>query len=240
MIELKNVIKAYDPSNPVLRGVSTTIRKGDVVAVLGGSGSGKSTMLKTLNALEPIQGGAIKVLGKDIKAWDERELRKKVGMVFQDFGLFANKTALENLVLTQTIVRGTPRKEAQARALSLLYNVNMQEHAHKFPHELSGGQQQRVAIARALANEPEIILFDEPTSALDPEMTREVLCVMNELADSGITMVVVTHSMWFAENVSNHVLFMADGKIVEDRPTADFFREPKTEKAKNFLNIVKV
>ncbi|KAB8313403.1 amino acid ABC transporter ATP-binding protein [Erwinia endophytica] len=236
MIILKNVSKWYGHFQ-VLTHCSTNVNKGEVVVVCGPSGSGKSTLIKTVNGLEPIQEGLIEVNGTGVN--DKRTnlalLRSKVGMVFQHFELFPHLTIVENLTLAQVKVLKRNKEEARQKGLKLLERVGLSAHANKYPGQLSGGQQQRVAIARALCMDPIAMLFDEPTSALDPEMINEVLDVMVELANEGMTMMVVTHEMGFARKVANRVIFMDEGKIVEDSPKDDFFNNPQSERAKDFL-----
>ena len=236
MITLKNVSKWYDQFQ-VLTDCTTEVKKGEVVVVCGPSGSGKSTLIKTVNGLEPIQQGEIFVndIQVNSKKTDLAKLRSKVGMVFQHFELFPHLSIIENLTLAQVKVLNRNKKEAEVKALKLLERVGLSSHANKFPSQLSGGQQQRVAIARALCMDPIAMLFDEPTSALDPEMINEVLDVMVELANEGMTMMVVTHEMGFAKKVANRVIFMDEGKIVEDSKKEDFFANPKTDRAKDFL-----
>jgi len=236
MIELKNVSKWYGDFQ-VLTDCSTSVSKGEVVVVCGPSGSGKSTLIKCVNALEPFQKGAIVVDG--ISIGDPKtnlpRVRSRVGMVFQHFELFPHMTIIDNMTIAQEKVLGRPKNEARDRAVKLLERVGLKAHAGKHPGQLSGGQQQRVAIARALAMDPICMLFDEPTSALDPEMINEVLDVMVELAKEGMTMMVVTHEMGFARKVANRVVFMDQGKIVEDAPKEDFFGKPRSERAQDFL-----
>ncbi|MBP6122867.1 MULTISPECIES: amino acid ABC transporter ATP-binding protein [Providencia] len=236
MITLKNVSKWYGQFQ-VLTDCTTEVKKGEVVVVCGPSGSGKSTLIKTVNGLEPIQQGEIFVNDIQVnnKKTDLAKLRSKVGMVFQHFELFPHLSIIENLTLAQVKVLNRDKKEAEAKALKLLERVGLSNHANKFPAQLSGGQQQRVAIARALCMDPIAMLFDEPTSALDPEMINEVLDVMVELANEGMTMMVVTHEMGFAKKVANRVIFMDEGKIVEDSKKEDFFANPQTDRAKDFL-----
>src|SRR5476649_3038664 len=236
MIDIKNISKWYG-SFQVLTDCTTTINKGDVVVVCGPSGSGKSTLIKTVNALEPIQKGDIVVDGTSISdpKTNLPKLRSKVGMVFQHFELFPHLSITENLTLAQIKVLGRSKDEAAAKALKLLDRVGLSAHADKFPGQLSGGQQQRVAIARALSMDPIAMLFDEPTSALDPEMINEVLDVMVELAQEGMTMMCVTHEMGFARKVAHRVIFMDKGLIVEDDKKEDFFANPKSDRAKDFL-----
>ena len=236
MIEIKNVSKWYGPVQ-VLNNCSVSINKGDVVVVCGPSGSGKSTLIKTVNALEPFQKGEITVNGiplHDPKT-DLPKLRSKVGMVFQHFELFPHMSITDNLTIAQQKVLGRGKDEATDKGLKLLERVGLKAHAHKFPGQLSGGQQQRVAIARALAMDPICMLFDEPTSALDPEMINEVLDVMVELAQEGMTMMCVTHEMGFAKKVANRVIFMDQGRIVEDDSKEAFFGAPRSDRARQFL-----
>jgi glutamate/aspartate transport system ATP-binding protein len=241
MIELNNVSKWYGKFQ-VLTDCTTTVKKGEVVVVCGPSGSGKSTLIKTVNALEPFQKGSISVDG--IRVEDPKtnlpKLRSRVGMVFQHFELFPHLSVTENLMLGQVKVLGRSKDEALAHGMKLLDRVGLITHKDKFPGQLSGGQQQRVAIARALSMDPIVMLFDEPTSALDPEMVGEVLDVMVQLAKDGMTMMVVTHEMGFARKVSNRVIFMDAGKIVEDCSTSDFFGKPeeRSERAKYFLGKI--
>ncbi|MEV7193627.1 amino acid ABC transporter ATP-binding protein [Streptomyces sp. NPDC093510] len=239
LIELRDVNKYYGELH-VLQDINLTVGKGEVVVVIGPSGSGKSTLCRTINRLETIQSGEIRLDGQPLP--DEgkalAKLRAEVGMVFQSFNLFAHKTVLQNVSLAQVKVRGRKKDEAEKRSRELLERVGLSAHAEKYPAQLSGGQQQRVAIARALAMDPKALLFDEPTSALDPEMINEVLEVMQQLAREGMTMVVVTHEMGFARSAANRVVFMSDGRIVEDRTPEDFFTRPESERAKDFLSKI--
>jgi glutamate/aspartate transport system ATP-binding protein len=241
MIEIRNISKWYG-SFQVLTDCSTSIAKGEVVVVCGPSGSGKSTLIKTVNALEPFQQGDIVVDGVSIAdpKTDLPALRRRVGMVFQSFELFPHLSVMENLTLAQTKVLKRPLDEAKARGLKVLERVDMLAHKDKFPGQLSGGQQQRVAIARALSMDPIVMLFDEPTSALDPEMVGEVLDVMVTLAREGMTMMVVTHEMGFAREVSHRVIFMDKGRIVEDCSKDDFFGDPahRSPRAREFLSKI--
>jgi glutamate/aspartate transport system ATP-binding protein len=239
MITLSKVSKWYQ-SFQVLKDCSTEVAKGEVVVVCGPSGSGKSTLIKCVNGLEPFQQGTITVAGISVsdKRTDLPKLRARIGMVFQHFELFPHLTVMRNLELAQIKVLGRSEEEAKAKALRLLERVGITAHAHKYPGELSGGQQQRVAIARALAMDPIAMLFDEPTSALDPEMINEVLDVMVTLATDGMTMMVVTHEMGFARKVAHRVVFMDQGEIVEDAPTAEFFGKPRSERAQVFLSKI--
>ena len=236
MIDIKDVSKWYG-SFQVLTDCTTNIKKGEVVVVCGPSGSGKSTLIKTVNALEPFQKGDIVVDGISIAdpKTNLPKLRSKCGMVFQHFELFPHLTVTENLTLAQIQVLGRNKDESTKRGLKMLERVGLLAHKDKFPGQLSGGQQQRVAIARALSMDPIVMLFDEPTSALDPEMGGEVLDVMVQLAQEGMTMMVVTHEMGFARKVSNRVIFMDAGKIVEDTTKEDFFGTPRSERAQQFL-----
>ncbi|VVD74995.1 amino acid ABC transporter ATP-binding protein [Pandoraea terrigena] len=236
MITLKNVSKWYGQFQ-VLTDCSTEVKKGEVVVVCGPSGSGKSTLIKTVNGLEPIQQGEIIVDGTSVAdpKTNLAKLRSRVGMVFQHFELFPHLSIIENLTLAQVKVLGRNKEAAREKGLKLLERVGLTAHAHKFPGQLSGGQQQRVAIARALCMDPIAMLFDEPTSALDPEMINEVLDVMVELAQEGMTMMVVTHEMGFAKKVANRVIFMDQGIIVEDDKKDEFFANPKSDRAKDFL-----
>jgi len=239
MISIENISKCYGDFR-VLTNCSTRVEKGEVVVVCGPSGSGKSTLIKCVNGLEPVQEGKITVDGDEVtaKRADLTALRSRIGMVFQHFELYPHMTVLENLCLAQEKVLGRPRAEAVARSEKLLARVGMADHAKKYPSQLSGGQQQRIAIARSLAMDPIAMLFDEPTSALDPEMIKEVLDVMVELAQEGMTMMVVTHEMGFARKVADRVIFMDEGAIIEDRPTTEFFDNPESERAKDFLSKI--
>ncbi|MDP9125794.1 MAG: amino acid ABC transporter ATP-binding protein [Pseudomonadota bacterium] len=241
MIDIKNISKWYGTFQ-VLTDCTTTINKGDVVVVCGPSGSGKSTLIKTVNALEPIQKGDVVVDGTSISdpKTDLPKLRSRVGMVFQHFELFPHLSITDNLTLAQIKVLGRTKDEAIKRGMKMLDRVGLSAHKDKFPGQLSGGQQQRVAIARALSMDPIVMLFDEPTSALDPEMVGEVLDVMVGLAHEGMTMMCVTHEMGFAKRVSNKVIFMDAGKIVEDCASADFFGKPeeRSPRAKDFLSKI--
>ncbi len=243
LLEVKNIHKKFDATE-VLMGVDLTVEKGDVVSILGPSGSGKTTLLRCINFLEKADEGELvfgektyhlpKVSREDISA-----IRKRTGFVFQNYNLFANKTVLHNVTLGLTSARHVHAKEAEKKALEVLRKVGMADYAGQYPSQLSGGQQQRVAIARALATDPDIIYFDEPTSALDPELTAEVLEVMRELAHEGMTMIVVTHEISFAKEVSSKVVFMADGKVVEEGLGAEFFENPKMDRTKEFLRLTK-
>ena len=239
VIEFRDVHKHFGPLH-VLRGINLTVNERDVVVVIGPSGSGKSTMIRTINKLEPIDSGELVVDGLPVHDphVDVNKLRRDVGMVFQSFNLFPHLTAAENVMLAPRKVRGVSKDEARAKAVALLEKVGIPEKADQHPTRLSGGQQQRVAIARALAMGPKIMLFDEPTSALDAEMIREVLDVMRDLAREGMTMLVITHEVGFAREASNRVVFMDEGRIIEDSPTAAFFDSPREERAKQFLSKV--
>jgi glutamate transport system ATP-binding protein len=224
----------------VLQDIDLTIARGEVVVVIGPSGSGKSTLCRTINRLETIDSGTIAIDGKPLpqEGKELARLRADVGMVFQSFNLFAHKTVLENVMLGQIKVRKTDKKQAEEKARALLDRVGVAAQADKYPAQLSGGQQQRVAIARALAMGPKVMLFDEPTSALDPEMINEVLEVMQQLAREGMTMIVVTHEMGFARSAANRVVFMADGRIVEEAAPDQFFSNPRSDRAKDFLSKI--
>jgi general L-amino acid transport system ATP-binding protein len=238
-LEIDTLHKWYGDFH-VLRGISLTVRRGEKIVICGPSGSGKSTLIRCVNGLEKFDSGSITVEGQALTA-DLRQLakiRSEVGMVFQSFNLFPHLTVLDNLILAPHWVRRMPRAEAEAAALQLLARVKIAEQARKYPGQLSGGQQQRVAIARALAMNPRIMLFDEPTSALDPEMVKEVLDVMTELAKGGMTMLVVTHEMGFAKAVADRVLFMDAGEVVEDAPPSEFFTAPRQERTKAFLSQI--
>ncbi|MFD2345987.1 ATP-binding cassette domain-containing protein [Sinorhizobium terangae] len=238
-IEVDGLCKYYG-AHQVLHGVNLTVKAGEKIVVCGPSGSGKSTLIRCLNKLEEHQQGSIRVLGTELN--DEidniNEIRREVGMVFQHFNLFPHLTVLENCMLAPMLVRKIDRKTAEEQAMTYLERVKIPQKAKNYPGELSGGQQQRVAIARALCMKPEIMLFDEPTSALDPEMISEVLDVMIQLAQGGMTMVCVTHEMGFARKVADRVIFMDQGKIVEDAPPADFFDNPQHARSKLFLSQI--
>ncbi|BBC31774.1 Glutamate ABC transporter ATP-binding protein [Streptomyces graminofaciens] len=239
LIELRDVNKFFGDLH-VLQDIDLTVGKGEVVVVIGPSGSGKSTLCRAINRLETIRSGEILLDGQPLP--DEGKalaaLRADVGMVFQSFNLFAHMTVLQNVSLGQIKVRGRKKEEADKRSRELLERVGLSDQASKYPAQLSGGQQQRVAIARALAMDPKVMLFDEPTSALDPEMINEVLEVMLQLAREGMTMVVVTHEMGFARSAANRVVFMDDGRIVEDRNPDEFFTTPNSDRAKDFLSKI--
>ncbi|MET9382730.1 amino acid ABC transporter ATP-binding protein [Streptomyces sp. NPDC002928] len=239
LIELQDVNKHFGELH-VLQDINLTVGKGEVVVVIGPSGSGKSTLCRAINRLEPIESGTITLDGKRLpeEGKELARLRADVGMVFQSFNLFAHKTVLQNVSLGQVKVRKRKKEDADKRSLELLDRVGLASQAPKYPIQLSGGQQQRVAIARALAMEPKALLFDEPTSALDPEMINEVLEVMRQLARDGMTMVVITHEMGFARSAANRVVFMAEGRIIEDRTPEEFFTNPRTDRAKDFLSKI--
>ena len=239
LVAIEKINKSFGEVH-VLKDISTTVQKGEVVVVIGPSGSGKSTFCRAINRLETIDSGQIRIDGTPLpeEGTQLAALRADVGMVFQSFNLFAHKTVLENVTLAPMRVRGTSKAEAEKRAMELLDRVGVANQAQKMPAQLSGGQQQRVAIARALAMDPKLMLLDEPTSALDPEMINEVLDVMVQLAKDGMTMIVVTHEMGFARKAADRVLFMADGRILEDAPPASFFDDPKTDRAKDFLSKI--
>ena len=239
MINVENLSKNFG-NLKVLKNISTTINKGEVISIIGPSGSGKSTFLRCINKLEEPTEGHIYIDGMDLmdKNTDINKIRERVGMVFQHFNLFPNMTVLENLTLSPTIVKKESKEEAEKYALYLLQKVGLSDKSNSYPTQLSGGQKQRIAIARALAMKPEVILFDEPTSALDPEMIKEVLDVMRDLAKEGMTMLIVTHEMGFARNVGNRILFMDNGEIIEDCSPKDFFENPTNERIKDFLNKV--
>ncbi|MEU3016740.1 MULTISPECIES: amino acid ABC transporter ATP-binding protein [unclassified Nocardiopsis] len=239
LVVLENVNKHFGDLH-VLRDIDLTVNSGEVVVVIGPSGSGKSTLCRTMNRLETIDTGVISLDGQPLPAEGRglAKLRSDVGMVFQSFNLFAHKTVLQNVTLGPMKVLRQSKSQANERAMELLDRVRIGNQAHKYPAQLSGGQQQRVAIARALAMNPKVILFDEPTSALDPEMVQEVLDVMTDLASEGMTMVVVTHEMGFARRAANRVVFMADGQIVEENTPDEFFTNPRSERAQDFLSKI--
>jgi len=239
VIKVENLSKNFG-NLKVLKNISTTINKGEIISIIGPSGSGKSTFLRCINKLEEPTEGHIYIDGMDLmdKKTDINKIRERVGMVFQHFNLFPNMTVLENLTLSPTMVKKESKEEAEKYALYLLEKVGLSDKAKSYPTQLSGGQKQRIAIARALAMKPEVILFDEPTSALDPEMIKEVLDVMRDLAKEGMTMLIVTHEMGFARNVGNRILFMDNGEIIEDCSPKDFFENPTNERIKDFLNKV--
>ena len=236
IIKVENMTKSFG-KDVVLKDINTEIYKGDIIAIIGPSGCGKSTFIRTLNLLEQPTAGAIYVHDVDIvdKKVDINKIRQKVGMVFQHFNLFPNLTILDNITLAPVKTGQMSQEEAEKKAMELLDRVGLVDKAKAYPDTLSGGQKQRIAIARALAMNPDVMLFDEPTSALDPEMVGEVLSLMKDLAKDGMTMVVVTHEMGFAKEVANRILFLDGGKIVEDASPAEFFANPKSDRAKEFL-----
>ena len=243
MLKIQNVKKSFG-SLEVLRGVDLTVEKGDVAAIIGPSGSGKTTLLRCMNLLERAESGTMLFDGERfdlsrVSGKDAVRLRRKTAFVFQGYNLFRNKTALENVTEGLIVARKTPKAQAEETARRALQKVGMLDRADHYPHQLSGGQQQRVAIARAIAPDPEIIYFDEPTSALDPELTGEVLAVMRQLAEDGMTMVVVTHEMGFARNVSSKVVFMEDGGIVESGTPQELFEHPRQPRTQAFLQTVR-
>ena len=243
-IEIKNVSKDYENNDGTIlhavKNATLTVNDGEVVVIIGPSGSGKSTLLRTVNALEKAQSGSIMIDGVDIMnpKSDIRKIREEVGMVFQSFNLFPHLTVLENIILAPMKVKKMHKKEAEELGMKLLKRVGLEEKANQKPGQLSGGQQQRVAIARALAMQPKAMLFDEPTSALDPEMIKEVLDVMLELAKEGMTMLLVTHEMGFAKAAANKIVFMSDGDIIETGTPEEMFAHPKTQRAKDFLDHI--
>ena len=240
VVELKHVEKYYGDMH-ALKDINLSVKKGEVVVLIGPSGSGKSTLCRTINRLENIKSGEILIEGEKLPDGGKElaALRAEIGMVFQSFNLFAHKTILDNVMMGPVEVLHRSKTEVEKEAMELLKRVGVDSQAHKMPSQLSGGQQQRAAIARSLAMHPKVMLFDEPTSALDPEMIQEVLDVMIELANEGMTMIVVTHEMNFARRVANRVVFMADGAIVEENTPDEFFTSPKTERAKEFLESIK-
>jgi len=236
MVRLEGVRKSFG-DNLVLDGIDLSVALGEVLVVIGPSGSGKSTLLRCVNLLEPIQAGRIYLEGEEItgKGTDVSGVRQRIGIVFQQFNLFPHLKAIDNLTLAARRIRKLPRREAEARGRELLASVGLEEKADQYPHQLSGGQQQRVAIARALMMNPHVMLFDEVTSALDPELVGEVLVVMRDLARTGMTMLVVTHEMHFARDVGDRVVFMDEGRIVEQGPPAEILDQPKKERTQQFL-----
>ncbi|MFJ6210484.1 amino acid ABC transporter ATP-binding protein [Lysinibacillus sp. NPDC092081] len=239
MIKIEDLHKSYG-QNEVLKGISTEIKEKEVIAIIGPSGSGKSTFLRCLNLLEEPTSGKITIAGEVLtdKGTNIMKIREEVGMVFQHFHLFPHKTVLENLTYAPINVKGMNKAAAIKKAEDLLTKVGLFEKRNEYPNRLSGGQKQRVAIARALAMDPKVILFDEPTSALDPEMVKEVLAVMKNLADTGMTMLIVTHEMGFAREVADRILFLDGGKLIEDASPEEFFTSPSTQRAKDFLEKV--
>ena len=243
MLDIRNVRKSFD-GHTVLDGIDLDVNKGDVTAILGPSGSGKTTFLRCLNFLERADSGTLVFDGESFdlhsaKKAEIAKVRKKTAFVFQNYNLFLNKNVLQNVTLGLTAGAGMKKDEAEARAVKALEKVGMAEKLKNYPNQISGGQQQRVAIARALAMEPEIIYFDEPTSALDPELIGEVLAVMRQLAEDGMTMLVVTHEMDFARNVSSQVMFMDGGKVIEHGPSKEFFAAPKEERSREFIRAIR-
>ena len=239
-IRATNLVKSYTAGLRALDGVSLDVNAGEVLVVMGPSGSGKSTLIRTFNGLETLDGGELDVLGVRLDAsHQEREvcaIRRRVGMVFQQFNLFPHLSILDNITLAPVTVQKRPKQDAEQQAIELLEQMGIGEQAHKYPAQLSGGQQQRVAIARALALEPEVMLFDEPTSALDPERVKEVLDAMRQLAQGGMTMVVVTHELGFAREVADRVMFMDHGRVIETSDPQSFFSNAKEERSRQFLN----
>lgn len=241
MIELKNIHKSFNETE-VIKGIDLTVDKGEVVTLIGRSGSGKTTLLRMMNALEIPTDGTVYVNGKTYTEKDKKshiEVRKQSGMVFQNYNLFPHKSALENVMEGLVTVKKMKKSEAERKSMELLEKVGLDHVKDQRPHALSGGQQLRVAIARALAMNPKVMLFDEPTSALDPELVNDVLKVIKELADEGMTMVIVTHEMRFAREVSNHTVFIHEGKIAEQGSPDEMFNQPQTEELKRFLNVIK-
>lgn len=236
ILEVKDMVKAYD-GDPIFDGFSMDVETGDVVAVLGPSGCGKSTLLRCINGLEKIQGGDILLKGESVvkREKDMPDVRKKIGMVFQSYELFGHMKVLDNLTLGPVKAKGEDKAEAEKRALALLDRVGLKDKADSYPRSLSGGQQQRVAILRAMLMDPELFLFDEVTAALDPEMVQEVLAFVGELAKEGKTMLIVTHEMEFARKVANRIVFIEEGRIVEDTDPETFFERPETERSRQFL-----
>jgi polar amino acid transport system ATP-binding protein len=240
-LRLEGVEKRFGPLH-VLRGIDMCVERGQVVCVLGPSGSGKSTLLRAINLLEPPDAGRILVEGREITSFDNADeidyVRRRIGLVFQQFNLFPHKSALGNVMLAQRTVLGRRSEEAREKARALLARVGLSDKVDEYPERLSGGQQQRVAIARALAMDPHVMLFDEVTSALDPELIKEVLDVLRELAAEGMTMIVVTHEMAFARDVADHVIFMDEGVVIEEGPPAEVLESPRNERTKRFLGLV--
>ena len=237
ILQVQNLKKSFG-DHEVLKDISFSVNKGDVISVIGASGSGKSTLLRCVNFLEEPTAGKILYHGIDAEQLNRADYHSKVGMVFQSFNLFSNMSALDNCIIGQTLVLKRSKQEAKKKAMEYLEKVGMLPYMNARPGQLSGGQKQRVAIARALAMDPEILLFDEPTSALDPEMVGEVLSVMRDLAMGGLTMLVVTHEMGFAKDVSNRVIFMDQGVIAEDAPPSEIFTNPKQQRTREFLSRI--
>jgi polar amino acid transport system ATP-binding protein len=238
ILEIEHLIKEYDGQR-ILNGIDLSVHQGEVIVIVGPSGCGKSTLLRCINALEDVQGGEIRIQGEPLKRGTSSvlKLRQKIGMVFQSYDLFPHLTVLDNITLAPKKVQKRSKKDAEKEAMELLERVGLADKAKSYPRQLSGGQKQRVAIVRALCMHPEILLFDEVTAALDPEMVREVLDVMLDLAKQGKTMLIVTHEMSFAKAVANRVIFVDQGNIVEEAPPQEFFENPKTERAKKFLHV---
>jgi len=239
LVSLREVHKSFG-DNEVLKGVSFEVMKGEVICIIGPSGSGKSTLIRCINALNPIDSGSIKVEGQEVHdpKLDKLELRKKVGMVFQQYNLFPHKTAIENVMMAPVLVLKEPKQQVEERARALIRKVRLEGKEHAYPGELSGGQQQRVAIARALAMRPDVMLFDEVTAALDPETVKEVLVTIKELAQEGMTCMLVTHEMGFAREIADHIYFTDRGVIVEHGPPATFFKEAKDPRTREFLSQI--
>jgi len=239
LVSLHEVHKSFG-DNEVLKGVSFEVMKGEVICIIGPSGSGKSTLIRCINALNPIDSGSIKVEGQEVHdpKLDKLELRKKVGMVFQQYNLFPHKTAIENVMMAPVLVLKEPKQQVEERARALIRKVRLEGKEHAYPGELSGGQQQRVAIARALAMRPDVMLFDEVTAALDPETVKEVLVTIKELAQEGMTCMLVTHEMGFAREIADHIYFTDRGVIVEHGPPATFFKEAKDPRTREFLSQI--
>ncbi|MFC4353223.1 amino acid ABC transporter ATP-binding protein [Fodinicurvata halophila] len=239
IVSLKDVHKSFGDFE-VLKGISFDVKKGEVICIIGASGSGKSTLIRCINALTEINSGSIKVEGIEVNDpnLNKLELRKRVGMVFQQYNLFPHRTALQNIMMAPVQVLRQPKQEVEERAHALMRKVRLDGKEHAYPGELSGGQQQRVAIARSLAMNPEVMLFDEVTAALDPETVKEVLATIKELAQEGMTCMLVTHEMGFAKEVADHMYFTDNGVIVEDGPPAEFFANPKDERTKQFLGQI--
>jgi len=238
VIELKAVRKSFG-AHEVLKGVDLTVRPGEVVCLLGASGGGKSTLLRTINALETIDSGAVKVCGETYGKGPEYKVRRHTAMIFQRFELFPHLTALQNVALAQDVVLGRPKGECEEKAKALLARVGLADHSHKYPKALSGGQQQRVAIARALAVGPKVLLCDEPTSALDPELVQEVRGLLETIAKEGMTMIVVTHEVGFAKAIAKRCLFLEGGEVAEEAPTKEFFEAPRSLRLRQFLEKVR-
>ncbi len=239
-INAKNIVKTYGQWNKALDEVSLSVKRGEVLVIMGPSGSGKSTLIRTFNGLEEFESGTLDILGVSLgnnhSEKQIRLIRRRVGMVFQQFNLFPHLSILENITLAPIKVQRRPRKEAEDKAIELLHQMGIADQSHKYPNQLSGGQQQRVAIARALALDPEIMLFDEPTSALDPERVKEVLDAMRALAEKGMTMIIVTHEINFAREVADRVLFMDEGRVIETSTPQNFFNNAREERSRRFLN----